>query len=192
MFLYSLQISHHDVLGGESKRATHGRRQKINSERVQGHWYSLFSKTVQHPMKPIQIVVDTNIVIAGMRSKTGVSNAFLRRLNDPRLKFHISNALLLEYEEVLRREQTALGLSDQDIDDLLDGFCAIGEKHYRLFTWRPVSGDPDDDFLVELALSARVDYLVTYNLRDLQFVEQYGITLVTPLGVLDMLRNTMT
>ena len=143
-------------------------------------------------MKPLQIVVDTNVVSAAMRSKSGVSNAFLRLLNDPRVRFHISNALLLEYEEVLRREQTALDLQDQDIEDLLDGFCAFGQKHYRLFTWRPASGDPDDDLVVDLALSARVDYLVTYNLRDLQFVEQYGIVLVTPRQVLDILRNTMT
>jgi putative PIN family toxin of toxin-antitoxin system len=143
-------------------------------------------------MKPLQIVVDTSVVIAAMRSKGGVSNAFLRLLNDPRVKFHISNALLLEYEEVLRREQNALDLTDQDIDDLLDGFCAMSEKHYRLFTWRPVSGDPDDDFVVDLALSARVDYLVTYNPRDLQFVEKYGIKILTPRQVLDILRNTTT
>jgi hypothetical protein len=31
-------------------------------------------------MKPLQIVADTTVVIAGMRSKSGVSNAFLRHL----------------------------------------------------------------------------------------------------------------
>jgi putative PIN family toxin of toxin-antitoxin system len=143
-------------------------------------------------MKQLQIVVDTSVVIAAMRSKKGVSSAFLRLLNDSRVKFHISNALLLEYEEVLRREQAALDLTDQDIDDLLDGFCALGEKHYRLFTWRPVSIDPDDDFVLDLALSARVDYLVAYNLRDLQFVKQYGIVVVTPWQVLNILRNRTT
>jgi len=143
-------------------------------------------------MKPLQIVADTSVVIAGMRSKSGVSNAFLLLLNDPRVTFHISNALLFEYEEVLRREQAALNLTDQDIEDVLDGFCTLGVKHDRLFTWRPVSSDPDDDFVVDLALSAKVDYLVTYNLRDLQFVEQYGIKLMTPRQVLETMRNTMT
>ena len=127
-----------------------------------------------------------------MRSKSGVSHAFLRLLNDPRVKFHVSNALLFEYEEVLRREQAVLGLTDQDIEDVLDGFCTLGEKHYRPFTWRPISGDPDDDFVVDLVLSARVDYLVTYNLRDLQFVEQYGIKVMTPRQVLEILRKTAT
>jgi putative PIN family toxin of toxin-antitoxin system len=143
-------------------------------------------------MKPLQIVMDTSVLIAGMRSKTGVSNAFLRLLNDPRVRFHISNALLFEYDEVLRREQDALRLADQDIEDVLDGFCTMSEKHYRLFAWRPISTDPDDDFVVDLALSARVDYLVTYNLRDLQFVEQYGIKVRTPQRVLEILRNTIT
>jgi putative PIN family toxin of toxin-antitoxin system len=143
-------------------------------------------------MKPLQIVMDTSVLIAGLRSKSGVSNAFLRLLNDPRVKFHISNALLFEYAEIMQREQAALGLTDQDIDDVLDGFCTLAETHYRVFPWRPISSDPDDDFVLELALSARVDCLVTYNFRDLQFVEQYGIKVMTPRQVLEMMRKTTT
>jgi len=143
-------------------------------------------------MKPLQIVMDTRVLIAGMRSKSGVSNAFLRLLDEPRVRFHISNALLFEYEEVLHREQAALGLTDHDIDNVLDGFCSLAENHYRLFTWRPISSDPDDDFVLDLALSARVDCLVTYNFRDLQFIEQYGIKLMTPGQVLEIMRNTKT
>jgi putative PIN family toxin of toxin-antitoxin system len=139
-------------------------------------------------MKPLQLVMDTSVLIAGLRSKRGASQAVLRLLNDPRIKFHVSNALLFEYEEVLRREQAALGLTDEDIENVLDGFCALTEKHYRLFVLRPTSRDPDDDFLVDLAVSAGVDYLVTHNTCDLHPVERYGIKVVTPKQVLEKLK----
>jgi len=57
-------------------------------------------------MKPLQLVMDTNVLIAGLRSKRGASQAVLRLLNDSRVKFHVSNALLFEYGEVMRREQS--------------------------------------------------------------------------------------
>jgi len=79
-------------------------------------------------------------------------------------------------------------LTDEDIEDVLDGFCALAEKRFRVFVVRPASRDPDDDFLVELAVSARVDYLVTHNTRDLQPVKQYGIKVVTPKQLLERLK----
>ena len=140
-------------------------------------------------MKPFQIVLDTNVLISGLRSKRGAANALLQRLNDPRLKLHVSNALLLEYEELLRREQARLGLADVDVESLLDGFCTIGVQHYVSFVWRPTARDADDDFLVDLAVAAHADFVVTFNVRDLQPIEKYGIKVVTPQQILEILRD---
>jgi predicted nucleic acid-binding protein len=40
--------------------------------------------------------------------------------------------------------------------------------------------DPDDDFLLELAVRAQADFIVTYNTSDLLAAAQFGIALVTP------------
>lgn len=140
-------------------------------------------------MKPFQIVLDTNVLISGLRSKRGASNALLQLLNDPRLKLHVSNALLFEYEQLLRREQTTLGLTDERIEALLDGFCTFGVQHHVSFIWRPTARDTDDDFLVDLAIAAHADFLVTFNVSDLQPVESYGIKVVTPKRMLEILRG---
>lgn len=137
--------------------------------------------------KPYRIVLDTNVVIGALRSVRGASNALLNRLDDPRIETHVSNALLFEYEELLRREQAALGLAEADLAALLDGFCAGGVRHFVHFTWRPLSNDPDDDFLADLAIAARVDFVITHNLRDLAPLQEFGISVVTPgqfLGIL--------
>ena len=52
--------------------------------------------------------------------------------------------------------------------------------HYDIFyLWRPLAHDPDDDFLLELAIRAQADFIVTYNASDLLPVAQFGIALVT-------------
>ena len=40
--------------------------------------------------------------------------------------------------------------------------------------------DADDEFLIDLALKAQADFIITYNQRDLQPVERFGIQVVTP------------
>ena len=52
---------------------------------------------------PLQLVIDTNILVAGLRSKRGAAFRLLSILNDARWQINLSVALLLEYEEVLKR-----------------------------------------------------------------------------------------
>ena len=55
----------------------------------------------------------------------------------------------------------------------------IARHHDIFYLWRPLARDPDDDFLLELAIRAQADFIVTYNARDLLPVAQFGIALVT-------------
>lgn len=139
-------------------------------------------------MPQFGIILDTNVVVGAQRSRRGASNELLRRLNDPRITLHVSNTLLFEYEEVLRRQQADIGLSEQQIVDLLDGLCQQSVKHYVAFLWRPASRDPDDDFLLDLAVAARATHVVTHNIADLEALRRFGINVVTPgqfLAILD-------
>ena len=119
-------------------------------------------------MRPYQIVVDTNVLFAALRSQHGASYKFLSILNDQRWQINLSTTLILEYEEVLKREATRFGLTLEDIDELIDGICSIANKHRIFFLWRPFSRDPDDDFLMDLAVKSQVDFIITYNKKDLR------------------------
>ncbi len=130
--------------------------------------------------RPLRIVIDTNVLVAGLRSQRGASYRLLQKLKDPRWEVNLSTALVLEYEEVLKRQANELGLSPQDIDDLVDGLCTIANKPPVSRLWRPVAGDPEDDFLIELAVEVQADYVVTHNKRDLQAARQFGIMVVSP------------
>jgi len=131
-------------------------------------------------MKTYQIILDPNVLLAGLRSQRGASYKLLTMLNDSRWQLNISTALVFEYEEILKRQQAELGLSLEDIDNIIEALCAIANKRSIFYLWRPLSNDPDDDFLLDLALEAQADYIITYNRKDLQPASKFGIKVITP------------
>ena len=134
--------------------------------------------------KPYQIVLDTNVLLAGLRSNRGASYKLLTVLNDSRWQLNISTALIFEYEEILKREKEELNLTLSDIDSVINAICANANRCNIFYLWRPVARDPDDDFLIDLAVECQADFIITYNRKDLQPAEKFGIKVVTPLEFL--------
>lgn len=126
------------------------------------------------------IVIDTNVVIAALRSKKGASFKLLSLVGTKRFKTHDSVALVLEYEDVIQRYRVELGLSQDDVSDLDDSLCALAKHHKIYFLWRPSLPDANDELILELAVSAQCDYIVTHNLSDFKGVEKFGVKAVTP------------
>ena len=87
---------------------------------------------------------------------------------------------VLEYEEVLKRQATDLGVDDRQIDDVIDYLCKNSNRRRVHYLWRPSLSDPDDDFLLELAVECESDYIVTYNSRDFLAADRFQIRTVTP------------
>jgi len=131
-------------------------------------------------MKPLEIVLDTNVLIAALRSRRGASFELLRLVGDPRWRMHLSTALLLEYEAVARREAQHFWMHPSRIEDVLDFLAASAQEHSISFRWRPTLTDSNDDFILELAVAAGARYIVTYNLRNFAGVEQFGLEAITP------------
>ncbi len=127
-----------------------------------------------------QIVIDTNVLVTAMRSRFGASFRMLQTLGDGRWQPNISTALILEYEEVLVREAARLGIPSRVGSRLVDRICEIGRENQIFFRWRLGLRDPDDEFLLELAIGCNADCIVTYNLRDFRAAAQFGIRVLTP------------
>ena len=64
--------------------------------------------------------------------------------------------------------------------DILDYLCMVSEHRRIFFLWRPFLKDPKDDMVLELAVEAEVEYIVTHNLKDFHGVEHFGIKAITP------------
>ena len=70
-------------------------------------------------------------------------------------------------------------LSEPEIDNILDYICAVANRRKIFFLWRPFLKDPKDDFLLELAVEAQCDYVITYNKRDFEGVGTFGLKVLT-------------
>jgi putative PIN family toxin of toxin-antitoxin system len=126
-----------------------------------------------------RIVLDTNVVVSGMRSREGASYRLLLELGGkPRFRIFVSVPLAMEYEMALKRTP---GLRSTDAEGMVDFLCGVGEKREIYFLWRPFLRDPKDEMVLEVAVEAQADAIVTHNVRDFKGVEErFGIRIVTP------------
>ena len=131
-------------------------------------------------MSILNIVIDTNVVIAALRSRTGASFKLLSLVGTNRFEIHDSVSLILEYEAVIRRHRTEVGLSEDDVFIFIDSLCSMARHHKIYFSWRPFLPDANDELVLELAVSARCEYIVTHNVRDFKGSDKFGITSITP------------
>jgi putative PIN family toxin of toxin-antitoxin system len=131
-------------------------------------------------MKIWQIVIDTNVLVAALRSNRGASFKLLSLIQSDKFIFHLSVALVCEYEEVLKREDIGINLTSDDIDKLLDILCLTGQKNRIWFLFRPLLEDAKDEFVAELAINARADAIVTHNVRHFKNIRRFGVEVLTP------------
>jgi len=128
----------------------------------------------------IRAVLDTNVIFSGLRSRNGASYRVLQSLLDPRFEPCVSVPLILEYQQTLLHKRPDLGLSVSDIENVLDYLCLIGRRQSVFYLWRPLLRDPKDDMVLELAVAAEAEYIITYNAKDFSGAERFGISIVSP------------
>ncbi len=141
-------------------------------------------------MKIWQIVIDTNVLVAALKSRRGASFKILSLIRSGKFKFHLSVPLVYEYEEVLKRPKIALNLTEEEIDKLLDILCLLGVKHRIWYLWRPFLNDVKDEFIAELGITAQVDAIVTHNVRHFQNIRKFDIKVLTPKEFLQLIGET--
>jgi len=135
--------------------------------------------------KKARIILDTNVLYAGLYSSRGASFKILQAIEEGKLKIVLSTPLLFEYEDILKRNRVDLGLSNQEIEKVLDYFCMKSEHQKIYFLWRPYLPDPKDDHLLELAIASGTKLIVTHNTKDFKGVEAFGIRSITPKAILE-------
>ena len=135
------------------------------------------------------IVLDTNVLVAGIRSRRGASFELLSRIGKGAFDLAVSVSLVLEYESVLLRHISDSPLSESDVSDLIDYVCDVAVWQEIFFLWRPHLRDPNDDLVLELAVAAGCDAVVTHNVRDFAGADQLGVRVLTPAMFLQKLKG---
>lgn len=140
----------------------------------------------------MRLVLDTDVVVAGMRSPTGASAALLLAAFERRLTLCANVALMLEYEAVCSRSahRMAAGLTQKEVFVFLDAIAALVEPVETHFLWRPQLRDPGDEMVLEAAVNGRAQAVVTFNTRDFgPAAGRFGIELLPPREALALLKG---
>lgn len=129
-------------------------------------------------------VLDTNILVAALWSRSGASFRIVELALDGALAYAVSVALALEYEAVLKRAamREASWASEAELEIVFDALIARAQRIMPIRTkLRPALADPADDMVLECAVQAGADAIVTMNLRDFRpALALYRVEAITP------------
>jgi putative PIN family toxin of toxin-antitoxin system len=137
---------------------------------------------------PPLIVIDTNVLVSALRSRNGSSFELLNALLDERFVTVVSVPLVMEYESVLHREGV-VPLSATQVDAVVDMICAAARLQEIHFLWRPQLRDPKDEMVLEVAVNADADFLVTHNLSDFEPAKRFNVKPIGPRAFLNCLES---
>ena len=131
---------------------------------------------------PIRLVLDTDVIVAAMRSPTGASAELLRRADNGLVTLLLNVALALEYEAVCLRPDhlSAAGLASAEAMIFVDQVIAMAAPVVSRFRWRPRLRDPGDELVLETAVNGQAAAIVTFNRRDFVGAAQFGIAVRLP------------
>lgn len=131
----------------------------------------------------MRYVLDTDVLVAGLRSPQGASRRLLEMLDDGAFEAVASVSMMLEYEAVLKRQENlqAARLTLEEIDAFLDGLSRLVIPVTSFFLWRPALRDPGDEHVLEAAINSQAAAIVTFNIRHFTVAaSRFGIELLRP------------
>jgi uncharacterized protein len=138
-------------------------------------------------MKPPRVVLDTNVLISALLFG-GTPREILHMIIAGVIDCSISSAILDELREVLQRPK--FGFSAQQalsvVEELSD-LCEVVSPSKRVYA---VKNDPDDNRILECALQAKADVVVSGDAHLLALSTHEGVRILSPSDFLKQTRRT--
>ncbi|MCX6966068.1 MAG: putative toxin-antitoxin system toxin component, PIN family [Verrucomicrobia bacterium] len=133
-------------------------------------------------------ILDTSVLVSGLRSKRGASFQIIQAIRAGHLKISVSVALVMEYESVLLRPGLIPSFTKNEIHQILDAVCLMAQHQKVFFAWRPFLKDPNDDLVLELAVAASAPYIITHNISDFAGSDTVGVRAITPSAAIEAIK----
>ncbi|GDY21736.1 PIN domain-containing protein [Verrucomicrobiota bacterium] len=128
----------------------------------------------------IRAVIDTNVLIAALRSSSGASYQILLAADRGDFEMALSVPLLAEYDDVSTRPDSGITIPAAAVDAIIRRLAMVAHKQQIYFLWRPLLPDPKDDMVLEVAIASGSSHIVTFNRKDLRLASQFGIVVLPP------------
>ena len=138
----------------------------------------------------MRITLDTSVLVAAARSRNVASFKLVSMLPTPEIEIALTVPLYTKWQAVMTRpENLPPGATAEDARAFLRYLASIAHLQEVHFLWRPFSRDPDDDMIVECAVSSGCEYIVTHNAKDFRRVEELNVQVIAPADLLNLLRG---
>ncbi len=141
----------------------------------------------------MKFVLDTDVIVAALRSPTGASAGLLLEAEAGTVKLLATVPLCVEYEAVCSRADHILasGGTREDLVAFLDMLVDLIVPVEPWFMWRPQLRDAGDELVLEAAVNGRADALVTFNRSDyMPAAEMFGLPIMLPREAIAVLRES--
>ena len=131
----------------------------------------------------MRLVLDTNVLVSGLRSPAGASALLVDHALQRRFTQLLSVVLALEYESVCcdPAQRIVSELTEIEVQTIIAALCRVAEPVSARFLWRPQLRDPFDERVLEAAINGKADALITFNTKDFgEAPGRFGIALMSP------------
>lgn len=135
----------------------------------------------------IRAVIDTNVLIAALRSSSGASHQILLAADRGDFEVALSVPLLAEYDDVASRPASGITISASAVDAIIRRIAMVSRKQRIYYLWRPLLPDPKNDMVLEVAIASSSSHIVTFNYKDLRPATEFGIAVVKPSEFIQLL-----
>lgn len=138
----------------------------------------------------MRVVLDTTVLITGLRSPAGAAAEVLDLILHGDITLLLDYKLACEYRDVAMRPKHlyAAGLSIRDTEQFIRVLENLAEPVFVGTKYRPMSSDPDDDMVLDVAINGHANAIVTNNIRHLRrAAEEFGLNVFTPKELIEEL-----
>jgi putative PIN family toxin of toxin-antitoxin system len=135
----------------------------------------------------IRAVIDTNVLVAALKSSTGASHEILLAADQGDFEVALSVPLLAEYDDVCHRPESGIPIPPTAVDAVINRIAQISRQQAIHYLWRGVLPDPKDDMVLEVAVAAGATHIVTFNRKHLKQASEFGIAVVKPSEFLNLI-----
>lgn len=139
-----------------------------------------------------RLVLDTDVIVAAMRSPRGASAALLDAALHEQFIMLASVPLFIEYEAKCTdpKHWTEAGLTGEQALNFVNGIATLVRPVKTHFLWRPVLRDPNDEMVLEVGMNGQADAIVTFNCRDYGAVlGKFNLEILLPSEAIRRVRN---
>lgn len=138
------------------------------------------------------IVFDTAALITAVRSETGAAAEIVRLLIRGDIELLLDYKLAAEYRDVALRPEhvSASRKTTEEIEAIIEALEAVAVPVVVEVVHRPLSSDPNDDMVLDLAINGNADSIVTNNVKHFVVAaKRFGVRVLTPRAFIEDFRK---